>query len=171
MSRQSNNKKQLKLKIGAVVTVALIGLVIIFLLNKGDANEENITATTAEFSGNDLIILKSEVTDQAKFYPYELSGIKMEVIAFMASDKTIRTALNTCQVCYNSGRGYYVQEGDELICQNCGNRFKSDQVEIIKGGCNPVPIMAENKVDDGTNISISTDFLAQNTYLFENWKR
>ena len=53
----------------------------------------------------------------------------MVVLAFKASDDTIRTALNTCQVCYDSGRGYYVQEGDKLICQNCGNQFEADQVE------------------------------------------
>ena len=62
-------------------------------------------------------------------------------------------AFNTCQVCYDSGRGYYVQEGDVLVCQNCGNRFSAEQVELIKGGCNPVPIDSENKTDDGTTIT------------------
>jgi len=40
----------------------------------------------------------------------------MEVLALKAKDRTIRTALNTCQVCYASGKGYYVQEGDVLVC-------------------------------------------------------
>lgn len=29
----------------------------------------------------------------------------------------IRTAFNTCQVCYSSGKGYYVQSGNVLVCQ------------------------------------------------------
>ncbi|PKM94428.1 MAG: DUF2318 domain-containing protein [Firmicutes bacterium HGW-Firmicutes-1] len=169
---KTNKQNQKILKIGGLIATALVALIVIFLLNKDGDNVESFqTSETSETSGNVLKILKSEVTDQAKFYPYEVNGINMEVLAFVASDKTIRTALNTCQVCYDSGRGYYVQEGDELVCQNCGNRFKADQVEIIKGGCNPVPIMAENKTDDGTYITISNDFLEQNTYLFANWKK
>ena len=49
----------------------------------------------------------------------------MEIVAVKALDGSIRTAFNTCQVCYNSGRGYYQQEGNELVCQNCGNWKKS----------------------------------------------
>ena len=95
----------------------------------------------------------------------------MELIAVKAPDGTIRTALNTCQVCYDSGRGYYVQEGDELVCQNCGNRFQISQVEKQKNGCNPVPILEDSKTDDGTTITVSKDFLQQSKTLFENWKR
>ena len=39
----------------------------------------------------------------------------IEVLAVKSSDGTIRTAFNTCQVCYASGRGYYIQQGDGLI--------------------------------------------------------
>lgn len=57
------------------------------------------------------------------------------------------------------------------VCQNCGNRFELDQIEKIKGGCNPVPITEENKTDDGEYIVISKDFLEQNKELFSNWKK
>lgn len=115
-------------------------------------------------------IKKEEISSTAKFYPYESEGIKMEFLAVKASDGTIRTALNTCQVCYPTGRGYYIQEGDELVCQNCGNRFRLDMIEVIKDGCNPVPILDENKTDDGTNIIIDNTFLGKNRDLFKNWK-
>ena len=95
----------------------------------------------------------------------------MEILAVRAPDGSIRTAFNTCQVCYNSGRGYYKQSGDELVCQNCGNRFKANAVEIEIGGCNPVPILGENKTDDGTTIVIPQKFLEQNKGLFGNWKK
>ncbi len=118
-----------------------------------------------------LEILKNDITSTAKFYPYQAGDTYMEVLAVKASDGSVRTALNTCQVCYDSGRGYYLQEGDELICQNCKNRFAIDKVELIKGGCNPVPITLENKTEDGNMIFISKEYLESNKQLFSKWKR
>ena len=122
-------------------------------------------------NGGDIKITKSDITETAKFYPYKVGSYNAEILAVKASDGTIRTAFNTCQVCYDSGKGYYKQEGNELVCQNCGNRFKIDQVEKEKNGCNPVPILDQNKTDDGTTISISNNFLTQNKDLFGNWKK
>ena len=128
-------------------------------------------ASTAKLTeGDNLVIPISEVSEKATFYPAEVDGIKLEVLAAKASDGTIRTAFNTCQVCYSSGRGYYKQEGDELVCQNCGNRFGMDQVEVASNGCNPVPIFDENKTVDDASITISYDFLKQATVIFTNWK-
>ena len=62
------------------------------------------------------------------------------------------------------------QEGDYLICQNCGNRFALDEVEITRGGCNPVPITDEYKTVTDDKIIISKDFLEQATVIFRNWK-
>jgi uncharacterized membrane protein len=95
----------------------------------------------------------------------------MEVIAVRASDGTIRTALNTCQVCYRSGRGFYKQVGEVLVCQNCGNRFKVDQVELVRGGCNPIPILEGEKSDLGDSILIPDAFLKKAAPYFAVWKR
>lgn len=122
-------------------------------------------------SGGDLKINKSELSRTAKFYPYETDGTYMEVIALKADDGSIRTAFNTCQVCFKSGRGYYSQQGSELVCKNCGNRFKLDQVEKIRGGCNPVPISKEDKTEDDQNIVISEQYLTENKSLFSKWKK
>lgn len=125
----------------------------------------------SETNSGELKILKSEITDKAKFYPYEADGVYMEVLALKANDGSIRTALNTCQICFNSGQGYYKQEGNKLVCQNCGNRFGVDDVEIVRGGCNPVPVLEENKSDDGEYITVDKGFLADNKDLFIGWKR
>src|SRR5665647_3780741 len=74
-------------------------------------DKTNVTKTTPITDNTAIKILKSEVSSTAKFYPYKLDGTNMEIIAVKATDGTIRTALNTCQVCYDSGRGYYKQEG------------------------------------------------------------
>lgn len=152
-------------------TFLIIGLIavvltstIVIILNAGGLN------TKGAASGN-LKIMKSELSETVIFYPYKAGGISMEVLAVKADDGTIRTAFNTCQVCYDSGRGYYKQHSDELVCQNCGNRFKINQIEKLRGGCNPVPILNENKTEDETSIVILKAFLEENKGLFGNWKR
>ncbi len=130
-----------------------------------------IKFNTKENVQGDLIIQKSEISETVKFYPYNIGKTNMEVMAVKASDGTVRIAFNTCQICYDSGRGYYKQEGDELVCQNCGNRFYIDQLEKIKGGCNPVPITKEYKSEDDESIIITQAFLEANKALFGNWKK
>lgn len=138
--------------------------------NSGNTSKEEKNTNSSGSSGGDLVIPLSGISEEASFYPMEVEGISLEVIAVKDSEGTIRTAFNTCQICYDSGRGYYEQSGDVLICQNCGNRFKMSQVEVQSGGCNPWPIFAENKIVDDENITISQDFLKEATVLFENWK-
>lgn len=125
---------------------------------------------TEQNTANDLIIPIADISDTAIFYPVEIDGVNLEVLAVKAPDGSIRTAFNTCQICYDSGRGYYKQEGNELVCQNCGNRFGLDQIEVQSNGCNPVPILADNKTVDDKNITISGDYLAEAKVIFENWK-
>jgi hypothetical protein len=119
----------------------------------------------------DLRIPKQEVTATAKFYGYKAGNVYIEVLALRAPDGTVRTAFNTCQVCYNSGRGYYTQKGDYLICNNCGNRFLSSQVELVKGGCNPVPITKELKTEDANFITIPKALFEEAKPLFARWKK
>lgn len=120
--------------------------------------------------GEDLVIPVKDISDKAAFYPVDVAGTKMEVIAVKAPDGTIRTAFNTCQVCYDSGRGYYKQDGDVLVCQNCGNRFPMNRVEVEAGGCNPWPIFDKDKTVTDSDITISYDFLKESRQIFANWK-
>ncbi len=118
-----------------------------------------------------IVIQKRDIGSTAKFYPYSVNGKPMEIFAVKASDGSIRTALNTCQVCYASGRGYYKQEGSVFVCQNCGNRFSLNQIELIKGGCNPVPILGADKTDLGDSIGISKAYLTSMAPYFARWKK
>ncbi|MDF3003365.1 MAG: uncharacterized protein K0Q48_3484 [Bacillota bacterium] len=133
-------------------------------LNGNDAKEAVLN------ENRDLVITTSDITETAAFYTYNELDKKMEIIAVKASDGTIRTAFNTCQVCYSSGKGYYIQEGEFLVCQNCGNRFGMDEVALTKGGCNPVPITDEYKTEVDGVITIPKEFLEEAQVIFENWK-
>lgn len=170
-SKQASRKPQSKGKGNArnfVIVGILAVLVIGYLAFTGSRGAGDAKTASA---GSDLVIPKSEVTGTVKFYPYKAGNTAMEVMAVMASDGTIRTALNTCQVCNGSPRAYYEQQGDVVVCQNCGNKFKMDMIEKEKGGCNPVPILKEDKTEDASNITISAAFLEANKGLFKVWKK
>lgn len=161
---QELKKKKAVAGILCIVVTLIIG---VFVVKDAVGKSSSTTAS----KGGDLIIPKSEVTETAKFYPYNANGTNMEVLAVKASDGTIRTAFNTCQICNGSPRAYYKQEGSALVCQNCGNKFSMDMVEKERGGCNPIPIMQEDKMDDGENIIIAEEFIIENKSLFtSNWK-
>jgi uncharacterized membrane protein len=118
----------------------------------------------------DLYIPADEITETATFYSITVDGTEMEIFAVKAPDGTIRTAFNTCQVCYGSGRAYYKQSGNVFVCQNCGNRFRTSDIEIVRGGCNPVPITPQYKTVDDKGITITKDFLLRAKAIFANWK-
>ena len=121
-------------------------------------------------SGGNLTIPADELTENAAFYSVNVDGTEMEVMAVKTSDGTICTAFNTCQICYDSGNGYYKQEGDKLVCQNCGNSFTMDQVGETAGGCNPWPILESDRTLADDKIQISYDFLKDSADIFANWK-
>ncbi|HYE09070.1 MAG TPA: DUF2318 domain-containing protein [Patescibacteria group bacterium] len=169
----ANSKKQMNIYMIAVAILILVfvGYKLIAPQTNEDAAAVAGNVTEGVLDGINLKLAKADITEKANFYSYKEAGTYMEVIALKADDGTIRTALNTCQVCYDSGKGYYEQVGDTLVCQNCGNVFGVNDVEVVKGGCNPVPILEENKTEDGEFVTISGEFLADNKGYFERWKR
>ena len=134
----------------------------------GCGNAEKNEASIS--SGENLTIPVDDLTENASFYPVNVDGTEMEVIALKDTDGTLHTAFNTCQICYDSGNGYYKQEGDKLVCQNCGNSFTLDQVGKTAGGCNPWPILESDRTLEEDEILISYDFLKDSAGIFTKWK-
>jgi uncharacterized membrane protein len=170
MNAQKNNMKKLIIISLSAAVLLIIAFAVKVPASSSDNSSKKDDLRAAKVTDSDIVIPVSEVTETAKFYPAEINGIELEALAVKAPDGSIRTAFNTCQVCYSSGRGYYEQDGDVLVCQNCGNRFSMDQVEVTKGGCNPVPITDEYKTVSDDTITLSKDFLEQATAIFKNWK-
>ena len=166
--KSNSSKSMVYVVIGAALVAVIAGR--LFFKKEGNKNEGKAKENVVVLEGKDLVIPINEITNEASYYPVEVDGVGLEVLAIKATDGTIRTAFNTCQICYSSGRGYYEQDGDVLVCQNCKNRFSPDEVEVTRGGCNPVPIFSEDKTVDDTNITISNAFLKEATGIFENWK-
>ncbi|MDO5519016.1 MAG: DUF2318 domain-containing protein [bacterium] len=160
-------KKQLFITGGLLI---LLVVVFIFIVLPEGASQDEVRDSSKAQTEGDIKIMKGEVTEKASFYPYEIDGVNLEVMAVKAEDGTVRTAFNTCQICYSSGRGYYKQQGEYIVCQNCGNSYTSEEVEVITGGCNPVPITKEDKTESDDTITINRELLEEYQAIFANWK-
>ena len=99
-----------------VIAVVLVGVAVGAVMfggglgsesdRSGEAAAENATADVLQIvEGEFLAIRTDEIGNDAAFFPMDVDGTAMEVLAVRASDGSIRTAFNTCQSCYASGAG------------------------------------------------------------------
>lgn len=76
---------------------------------------------------------------KAHYFTFQASGSTIRYFLLKSADGIVRAAFDACDVCWQAGKGYY-QDGDEMVCRNCGRRFASVRVNEVKGGCNPAPL-------------------------------
>ncbi|MEW5723882.1 MAG: DUF2318 domain-containing protein [Thermodesulfobacteriota bacterium] len=94
---------------------------------------------------------------RARYYQFETEDhVTVRFFVLKSSDGVIRAAFDACDVCWQAGKGY-VQEGDEMVCRNCGRRFASVLVNEVQGGCNPAPL--NRRLETGQVIIKITDLL------------
>lgn len=85
------------------------------------------------------IPLKALDSGKAIFLQAKIGGKEIHYFAVKSSDGAYRSAYDACDVCFRANRGYR-QEGDLMVCNNCGQSFPSVRVNEVKGGCNPSPL-------------------------------
>ncbi len=96
----------------------------------------------------------NEVSDgQAHYYSVDVDGMPIKFFVLKSRDGIIRAAFDACDVCYRSRKGYS-QDGDFMICNNCGMRFHSTRINVVQGGCNPSPL---KRTTEGDNLIIKID--------------
>jgi uncharacterized membrane protein len=142
-----SNKNAVKILV--LVAAALVAVVAYVAAGRGG---ERATAVAGggglKAAGEGISIPVSELSGKARFYEYKTAGGKtVRFFAMKSSDGVYRAALDACDVCFAAKKGYR-QEGDDMVCNNCGNHFHSAQVNEVKGGCNPVGL--ERKVAGDT---------------------
>lgn len=91
-----------------------------------------------------LSIPIKEINDgSAHFFKAKaVDGTMVSFFALKSRDGIIRAAIDACDVCFKAGKGY-TQGGDFMVCENCGQRFASNRINEVKGGCNPAPLERE----------------------------
>lgn len=178
-SKKGKEKKVNPLLIFALVIVVVTGAALFFTSDKGTADNETtdntetdkVSAVNATNEDGDVVFQISDITEEATFYETDVNGTTVGLFAVKASDGTIRTALNTCQVCNGSPYAYFEQQDDKFQCQNCGNIFPLDMIAQERGGCNPVPITEEERTESDTEIIIPAELLEENAARFKEWKK
>lgn len=100
---------------------------------------------------------------QARYFALKASG-GVTVRFFLVRDSRgqVRAALDACDVCWRAGLGYE-QQGDFMVCRNCGRRFATTQVGQIRGGCNPAPL--EPRLIEGQVVLKTSEVLAGRPYF------
>ena len=85
----------------------------------------------------------SKVDDgKAHYFQYEGNGTSVRFFVVKSRDGVIRAAFDACDVCFPAKKGY-TQDGEFMICNNCGRRFHSSRINVVEGGCNPAPLHRE----------------------------
>ncbi|MCP4022326.1 MAG: DUF2318 domain-containing protein [Desulfobacteraceae bacterium] len=87
-------------------------------------------------------------------------GTMVDFFVVKSQDGIIRAAIDACDVCFKSGKGY-VQEGNIMVCTNCGRKFATDRINVVKGGCNPAPL---NRVIKDDQLVISMKDINANAW-------
>lgn len=100
---------------------------------------------------------------KARHYLYKHSDSEwIRFFVVKSTDGVIRAAFDACDVCFRAKKGY-VQQGDDMICINCGLKFRTDKINEVHGGCNPGAL--KRTVKDGNVIVTQQDALSGLRYF------
>ncbi len=128
------------------------------LLGFFNRSHQPLTATD-----NKIQIPLNEINDgKAHYFSWTSADREIRFFIVKSRDNIIRAAFDACDVCYPEKKGYS-QSGDFMVCNNCGQKFHSTRINVVKGGCNPAPLKRQN---NGKELIISTTDLIGGAHYF-----
>ncbi|HIJ78987.1 MAG: DUF2318 domain-containing protein [Desulfobulbaceae bacterium] len=101
--------------------------------------------------------------DDSKAHHFRVQASDGTMVTFFtirSDDGVYRAAIDACDVCYKSGKGYE-QNGVYMICRNCGQSFHASKINVIKGGCNPAPL---ERMVEGDKLVIAMADIDKNSW-------
>ncbi len=116
---------------------------------------------------NGLLSINQSVLNDGQAHFYNTRSANGQIIYFFVirdSQGIYRAAANACQVCFGERKGFR-QEGNLIVCNNCGNQYPIEKIATEKGGCNPGPI-SPNLETQGDNVLIRQADLEKVAELF-----
>ncbi len=136
----TQKSSKLPLIAGLIAAVVIVAAAIFIVTGTGSNN--TAVATTPASTNSTFVSFPASMFDDGKARHFEHVDGKHTIKYFVlkSSDGIIRAAFDACDVCWPAGKGYY-QEGDHMVCRNCGRRFASVRINEVKGGCNPAPLI------------------------------
>lgn len=101
-----------------------------------------------EAESGEVRILLSDVDDgKAHHYSYQDQDREIKFFVVKSGDGVVRVAFDACDVCFPAKKGY-TQDGEYMVCNNCGRLFHASQINVVDGGCNPAPLHRETVGDN-----------------------
>jgi len=116
-------------------------------------------------AGKDELVIAGHLLDRgtAKTFCYrDEAGKQLRFVLARGTDGKVRSVMDACSQCYCYHKGFAYSNG-YLICRQCGNRYKVDEVLTGKASC--LPVALPNK-EAGGKIVVRTADLKKNGYLF-----
>jgi uncharacterized membrane protein len=150
--------------IAAAIMVAAGGVIAVTQFQKAGPDTAMNNATTSKAANASTITYPVSLFDdgQARHYSYKAGDETIRYFVLKSADGVVRAAFDACDVCWPAGKGYY-QEGDTMVCRNCGRRFASNRINEVKGGCNPAPL---NRSVQGDQLVIRIDHILEGKPYF-----
>lgn len=132
---------------GAVAIGVAAALVFVVVQGKGGAmaraarstGQQPAFTSLAEQGGVISVPFAGIAGGKAHFYTTSLNGSTLKFFVLRKQDGSYGVALDACNACYRAKLGYR-DDGNQVICNNCGMAFQSGDVGVVTGGCNPIPL-------------------------------
>jgi uncharacterized membrane protein len=129
-TRQQSKKSPVKLLalVGVIAALAVAG----YFAIKGGSQQ---SAGAAKQRPDAVTVALTDLEGgKAKFFDYTTpSNTAVRFFAIKSSDGKYRAAMDACDTCFHARKGYR-QEGESMICNNCGMKFHSNLINQVSGG-------------------------------------
>lgn len=136
---KTEKKSRLPIFMTIAGVILIAGAAVLFIY-KGDNKKTDVAFAPLASSSTAVKFPAVLFQDgKARHFEHVDGDFIIRYFILKSSDGIIRAAFDACDVCWPAGKGYY-QEGDYMVCRNCGRKFASVLVNEVKGGCNPAPL-------------------------------
>jgi uncharacterized membrane protein len=158
------DKKRAFPLIAVIASALFIAGGIYYAVNSGKSSASYDTSSFSTNSTASKVTYPVSLFDdyKARHYVYKGQDVTIKYFILKSSDGIIRAAFDACDVCWKAGKGYY-QDGDFMVCRNCGRKFASVLVNVVQGGCNPAPL---KRRIEGDQLVINIDDILEGKQYF-----
>jgi len=124
-------------------------------------NEPSAAAAVAAQNGEVQIPVAQLADSTLHFYSADIGNTTVRFMVVHEATGQYVTALDACEICGSKG---YKQEGQNVICRNCGAVIYIPSIGQ-KGGCNPIPV--KSRVE-GETVIVNLSDLAGSAKLIHS---
>ncbi|MFC1770997.1 Fe-S-containing protein [Candidatus Margulisiibacteriota bacterium] len=142
LNSQKNTTNKFRFLVPLVIIIVALSSWLLLKANKEEISFGNsgISHQKVKARSGKITLPVNQFNDgQAKYFKYKFPEKTIYFFVVKSSDGIIRAAFDACDVCYRAQKGYR-QQNEVMVCNNCGQTFPTNRINIEKGGCNPAPI-------------------------------